>query len=116
LSASLLSERDVVVTCPPVIQEVLQGAPDRTYDLLYERLLQLKIVEDPMPLGVFELAADYYRAARAAGYTIKSPNDCLIAACAVNSNLPLLHRDGDFDILTRVTPLRAINLNRVSAA
>jgi predicted nucleic acid-binding protein len=107
----------VAVTCLPVIQEVLQGVPDRLYDLIYEQLVDMEIIELPMGLAVFQQAANYYREARMAGYTIKSPNDCLIAACAIRNNVRLLHRDGDFDALAKVVPkLDALNLTRASAA
>ncbi len=46
-----------------------------------------------------------------AGVTVRSSVDCVIAACAVRNNLDLLHCDRDFDQLTRIAPLRSINLS-----
>ena len=31
--------------------------------------------------------------------------DCLIAAVAIRADVPVLHRDGDFDVLARHTEL-----------
>jgi len=107
----------VAVTCLPVIQEILQGVPDHSYDAIYEQLVEMEIIELPMGLAVFKEAANYYRQARAAGYTIKSAIDCLIAACAIRNKVRLIHRDGDFDALAKVVPqLDALNLTRASAA
>ncbi len=33
-------------------------------------------------------------------------NDCLIAAVAIRNGASVLHRDADFDVLARHTPLR----------
>jgi predicted nucleic acid-binding protein len=32
--------------------------------------------------------------------------DCLVAAVAIRHNIPVLHRDRDFDVLARHTELR----------
>jgi predicted nucleic acid-binding protein len=102
---------DDVVTCLPVIQEVLQGFDDeRAYLLAREAMHALPIVESPLPRPIFDHAADLYRAARRAGLTVRSGVDCLIAACAIRHGLEVLHRDRDYDSLTRVSPLRARRL------
>jgi len=102
---------DDVVTCLPVIQEVLQGFDDERACLLArEAMHALPIVESPLPRPIFDHAADLYRAARRAGLTVRSGVDCLIAACAIRHGLEVLHRDRDYDSLTRVSPLRARRL------
>jgi predicted nucleic acid-binding protein len=102
---------DDVVTCLPVVQEVLQGFRDeRAYHLAREAMLALPIVESPLRLEVFDEAAAIYRTARRAGLTVRSGVDCLIAACAIRHNLTVLHHDRDFEILARVTPLSSRNL------
>jgi len=98
---------DDVVTCLPVIQEVLQGFRDETaFRLARDSLRALPIVESPLGLPVFEDAASLYRLARRAGLTIRSSTDCLIAACALRNDLDVVHRDRDFETLARVAPLR----------
>jgi predicted nucleic acid-binding protein len=51
-------------------------------------------------------AARLYRTARTRGVTVRSSVDCLIAARALPHDLEVLHRDGDFDAIARVYPLR----------
>jgi predicted nucleic acid-binding protein len=97
---------DDVVTCLPVIQEVLQGFDDpRAYSVAREAMLAFPIVESPITEEVYRLAIDLYRSARKVGLTVRSSVDCLIAACALRNSLPLLHHDRDFDRLARVSTL-----------
>ena len=103
-----LVDFDEVVTCLPIVQEVLQGFDDeRAFVVARDAMHALPIVESPMSRAVFDQAADLYRAARRAGITVRSGVDCLIAACALRNDLDLLHHDRDFDALARVSTLRA---------
>ena len=98
---------DDVVTCLPVIQEVLQGFRDeRAFTLAREAMHALPIVDSPMSRVVFDHAADLYRAARRSGLTVRSGVDCLIAASAIRHGLEVVHRDRDFDVIARVSPLQ----------
>jgi predicted nucleic acid-binding protein len=98
---------DEIVTCLPIVQEVLQGFRDETaYRRARQAMLSLPIVESPLPEAVFEHAVDLYRSARRGGLTLRSSVDCLIAACAIRHDLEVLHRDRDYPILARVSPLR----------
>jgi predicted nucleic acid-binding protein len=97
---------DEVVTCLPVIQEVLQGFFDqRAYSLAREAMLALPRVDSPLTEEAFQLAVDLYRSARSSGLTVRSGVDCLIGACALRNSLTILHRDRDFDALAKVSPL-----------
>ena len=97
---------DEVVTCLPVIQEVLQGfADDRAFRIAREAMRALPIVESPMGSEVYDSAVTLYRTARRAGLTVRSGVDCLIAACALRHGLTVLHLDRDFDLLARVSAL-----------
>jgi predicted nucleic acid-binding protein len=104
---------DEIVTCLPVVQEVLQGF-DREADFrrAREAMWSLPIVESPLGRAVIDDAVDLYRRARRAGVTVRSGVDCLIAACALRHNLAVLHVDRDFDNLARVSQLEATNLKR----
>lgn len=114
LDLEAIVDFDEVVTCLPVIQEVLQGFDDeRAYRLARESMLSLPIVESPLAEGVFLEAADLYRTARRLGITVRSGVDCLIATCALRNDLTVLHRDRDFDALASVVPLQ---VRRVEAA
>lgn len=111
LSVDQLGGLDDIVTCLPVVQEVLQGfADERAHRISREAMLALPTVESPIGEGVVLEAVDLYRAARRAGFTVRSSVDCLIAACALRHDLTVLHRDRDFPALARVSPLRQRNL------
>ena len=100
-------EFDEIVTCLPVLQEVLQGFDDeRAFAIAREAMQALPIVEAPLTAAAFEDAVALYRSARRAGVTVRSGVDCLIAACALRHRLEVLHRDRDYDALARVSPLR----------
>ena len=99
---------DDVVTCLPIIQEVLQGFRDENaFRLARDSMKALPIVESPLTLAVVEEAAHLYRLARRAGFTVRSSVDCLIAACAVRHDLEVMHRDRDFESIASVSTLRA---------
>ena len=108
LRLEALVEFDTVVTCLPVVQEVLQGfADERGFLVARDAMRALPIVESPLQAAVFEEAVQLYRMARRAGLTVRSGVDCLIAACAVRHGLTVLHHDRDFEALARVSPLTA---------
>jgi hypothetical protein len=104
----LLSDRAAeVAMCEPIAMEILSGAVD---DARHAKLEQL--VNGLPSLSVdnaidFRAAAGIYRAARRAGQTIRSLNDCLIAAVAIRHNARIIHRDADFDRIARMTTLRS---------
>lgn len=103
-----LAQIDEIVTCLPVVQEVLQGFRDeRAFRLAQESMLSLTIVESPLRQEVFVEAANLYRSARRSGMTIRSGVDCLIAACAIRHDLTVVHHDRDFDLLASVSALRS---------
>ena len=98
---------DDVVTCLPVVQEVLQGFRDEgVFRRAREAMLSLPIVEAPLGEAAFLEAVALYRRARRAGRTVRSSVDCLIAACALRSDLEVLHRDRDYAALAAVSGLR----------
>ncbi len=99
-------EFDEIVTCLPVIQEVLQGFRDEgAFRIARDAMLALPIVESPLSIKVVEEAVWLYRTARRQGLTIRSSVDCLIAACALRHGLVVLHRDRDYPLLGKVSAL-----------
>jgi len=96
-----------VVTCLPIVQEVLQGFRDEAaYRKAREAMLSFPRVDDPLHYAVFEEAVDLYRTARRRGITVRSSIDCLIAASALRHDLEVLHRDRDYAALASVSRLR----------
>lgn len=117
LDLERLVDFDSVVTCLPVVQEVLQGfADERAFLLARDALAALPIVESPLRATVFDEAVGLYRQARRSGHTIRSGVDCVIAACALRHGLAVLHRDRDFDVLARVSPLRVLRARHAPRA
>jgi predicted nucleic acid-binding protein len=103
--ADLVPDEEIA-TCPMVILEVLRGTRDaRRYAATREMMTSFEILDEPTPLVRFEEAAKLYLRCRAAGVT-PSTADCLIAACAIAHNVPLLHDDQDFLHIARIAPLR----------
>jgi len=106
-----LVDFDEIVTCLPVIQEVLQGFDaEPAFLRAREAMLALPIVESPLSPGVWLQAVDLYRTGRRLGLTIRSGTDCLIAACAIRHQLEVLHHDRDFDALARAASLTTRNV------
>ena len=102
-----------VVTCLPVVQEVLQGFRDeRAFQVARESLYALPIVESPLKRVVFDEAIELYRRSRQAGLAPRSSVDCLIAACALRHGLTVVHRDRDFSDLARISSLEARDILR----
>lgn len=102
---------DDVVTCLPVVQEVLQGFRDeQAFRRARTAMLAMPTVESPLGLDVYERAVELYREGRRRGVTIRSSVDCLIAACALRHDLEVLHADRDFAALSEIAPLRERNV------
>lgn len=100
-----------IVTCLPVIQEVLQGFDDQhAYHIACESMLSFPCVESPMGEDVFLRAVELYREARRVGVTVRSSVDCLIAACALGHSLVVCHRDRDYESLAKVSRLRTLKV------
>lgn len=104
--AGLIEDDAPIAITDVVLAELLQGARNDRDAARIERLLA--------PHGLFELegaadarrAASMYRAARAAGHTIRRTLDCLIASVCVRENVAIMHADADFDRLALTSDLR----------
>jgi predicted nucleic acid-binding protein len=59
-------------------------------------------------LADYEAAAELYHRCRPGGEPVHKLTDCLIAAVAMPHEAALLHRDHDFEVLARHTPLRVV--------
>ena len=98
---------DDVVTCLPVVHEVLQGFREESaFRAAKTAMLAMPMVEASIGEALMLEAVALYRSARRRGLTIRSSIDCLIAACALRHDLEVLHRDRDFPALARISDLR----------
>jgi predicted nucleic acid-binding protein len=97
-------EHEEIATTGIIFQEVLQGI---RLESEYERMrgvLWSALILEPRELSTYEIAAQLHRTARTAGLTIRKPNDCLIAALALEHGALLVHNDRDFFALAQVAP------------
>ncbi len=94
--------------CPAVRMELALDDNDlRRHRFLqvYDQFPSIEVRSDD-----FDLAADVYRSVRRAGNTIRSTNDCLIAAIGLRSGATLVHNDVDFDRIADVTRQAVLRL------
>lgn len=107
----LVDDPDGIVTCLPVIQEVLQGfADDRAHAIARAAMFAFPCVEAPLTASVVEEAVGLYHRARRAGVTVRSSVDCLIAACALRHDLTVVHCDRDYGAIARIASLRHVDI------
>ncbi len=85
--------------------ELLAGARDDQHLRQLRRLLARASILPTEPVD-YDAAAALYRTCRQRGHTVRKLIDCLIAAVAVRANVPVLHRDADFDILAQHTSVQ----------
>ncbi|CAN5839365.1 type II toxin-antitoxin system toxin ribonuclease VapC11 [soil metagenome] len=102
----LLDRPSQLRTTEVVVMELLAGEVQAKAHADLRRLLYRfqPLLTNGLP--DYEAAAELYRACRRGGETIRKMNDCLIAAVAIRNDASVLHRDADFDVLARHTPLR----------
>lgn len=91
-----------------ILMEILQGfRMDKDHSAVKDILLSYDfVIEEPVQDAIG--ASDLYRSLKKRGATIRKSLDCLIAFAAIKNNLPLLHRDRDFDIIAKHTRLKSV--------
>lgn len=92
---NLIAEREDICICGIILTEILQGVRE---DTAYKKTKQLlgSLMFLPMQHSSFILSADIYRKLRRKGITIRKTMDCMIAAVAIQHDIPLVHNDRDF--------------------
>lgn len=86
-----------------VYQELLRGARGPEHFVrLQSELDTVRTLDAHDSREVARQGALLYARCRWQGVIIRSPNDCLIAACAIESGEPLLHADRDFVTLAQI--------------
>jgi predicted nucleic acid-binding protein len=97
--------------CPPVYQEVLQGISlnaAKAFKISKKQLSKLRRGRVGINQAT-DKAIEIYRTLRTKGYTIRKPNDCLIAAYAILNDLAVLHHDRDFDTIEKYYGLQVVH-------
>lgn len=104
----LLADGDTEIVVPDlVLFEVLRGFRDERHYLQAEQLMQGLTVESTGGAALALKAGQHYRSLRAAGITVRSAVDVLVAAFCIDRGYSLLHADRDFDAFEASRGLRA---------
>jgi predicted nucleic acid-binding protein len=95
-------------TTDVVLMEVLAGTTDSARAAAWDRLLSQTAYLAQEPRTDAEAAARIYRVCRRARETPRRLTDCVIAAVAIRNEVPVLHRDKDFEVIARHTELQVV--------
>lgn len=101
---------DQLAITEPVVMELLMGARTEPHARALTEITGSLSMATVDTAHDFTAAATLFRAARAAGATPRRSVDCLIAAVAVRTQLPLAHKGADFAVLARVSQLGQVDL------
>ena len=103
---ALIEQDAELATTEPVIMELLAGADTPARGEALERLTNGLPLLGLDPRLDFRAAAQLYAEARREGRTVRSLIDCLIASVAIRHDVPLLHKDVDYDVISKISPLQ----------
>ena len=107
LKTAIERNEDLCV-CGIVLMEILQGIRATRRRNSVSRMLD-DLIYLPMRRSTFRLAADLFRAAQSRGRTTRKSADCMIAAVAVEHDVPLLQADRDFVSLAECSKLQLLD-------
>ena len=100
-----LFENEQLSLSSTIYFEVLQGTKNKNlFNKIKNVLLEQNFYNLQHNHQSYEQAAQIYRSCRKQGITIRSSIDCLIAQCAIENDLILLHNDKDFDKIASIIP------------
>ena len=103
----LLRDGEVRLVVPDlVLYEVLRGFRAERELRQARMLMQMLDVETAGGPALALEAAHHYRSLRAAGVTVRSAIDVLVATFCIENDYALLHRDRDFDAFEQHRGLR----------
>jgi len=103
----ILAAGEDICVCGVILAEVLQGIhEDGDYRETLSRFESFLFL--PMNQRTFIKAAELYRRLRYKGITIRNTVDCMIAAVAIEHDIPLLHKDRDFNPIAEYCGLKIL--------
>ena len=104
LDTLLLAPMSVGIT-DLIYMEILQGAKSEAgFNKLQRYFSTQQFYGFADPQNSYEAAAFIFFSSRRQGITVRSSIDCLIAQCAMENDLILLHHDRDYRNLEKVIP------------
>ena len=107
--AEQVRDPEAVSITEPIIMELLAGASRGTGARLEPVLAALPVLS-VRPDTDFRNAGLLAGTARAAGLSVRSIVDCLIASVALRRSVGVAHRDADYAALAQVSPLAVTDL------
>ena len=100
---SLLNNPLTIGLTELIYMEILQGVQDqKTFDQFQRYFESQHFYSFENPLKSHTDAAKIFFDCRRKGMTVRSSIDCLIAQCAIEHDLVLLHNDKDFKQIGRI--------------
>ena len=104
----LIGENADLCVCGVIMAEVLQGIrEDKEYAAVAKRFESFIYL--PMGQMTYKKSAEMYRSLRRKGVTIRNAVDCMIAAVAIEHDIPLLHHDCDFTPIAKHCGLKVVD-------
>lgn len=99
-----------VIVAEVVMMELLIGTTDESKAAVRRQRLQHFVIEPLAPVRDAEDAAAIHRQCRRNGHTVRSMIDCLVAAMALRLDVPVAHRDRDFEVIAAHCGLQTLSL------
>lgn len=98
-----------IVVPDVVLAEVLVGTTDELRAARLERTLSQFEIAPCAPVTDAQSAARIQRSCRRQGETIRNLIDCYVGAASLRLDLPVLHRDRDFEVMARCVGLSTVS-------
>jgi len=93
-----------------VVTEVLQGIKRESDFEAVKTFFEKLPIQRAKSTETYVNAARIYRSCRSRGKTIRRTIDCVIAAICIENNIPILHKDSDFDLIASCTELQVLSV------
>lgn len=106
----LIENETELFTTGLIVQEILQGISEKKKRAEIRSDLAEFVLISPS-LQTHVEAAEIFAVCRRKGVTIRKSIDCVIAAIALEYDLELLHKDRDFAQITKVVPLKLLDVS-----
>lgn len=103
-----IQRRTRLVVPDVVMAELLVGTTDEVVASRLRATLAQFEIAPTAPVVDAEVAARVHRACRRQGETVRSLIDCFVGAMALRLDLPVFHRDRDFEVMARHVGLRTL--------
>jgi len=108
----LISDSAKITIAEIIITEVLQGIKRESDFEAVKKFFEKLSIQRPKSTETYVTAARIYRNCRSQGKTIRRTIDCIIAAICIENDIPILHKDSDFDLIASCTELQVVSVRQ----